>query len=142
MTDNALTRQPTLVTPEPDPEVLPRATRRQFTAHDKLAILDELATLQGTGQIGAYLREKGLYSSQVSAWRQAYDEGGVAALEPRTRGPKPLPEEELARRALQDEVETLRKQNQALERKLAQATAIIDVQKKVSALLNLLPQEG
>jgi hypothetical protein len=53
-----LTPQPV----EPDPEVLPRATRRHFRANGKLAILDELASLSGTDQIGAYLREKGLYS--------------------------------------------------------------------------------
>lgn len=127
-------------TVEPDPEVLPRPVRRHFSAHEKLAILDELASLSGTGQIGAYLREKGLYSSQISSWRQAYDEGGIDALAPKTRGPKPLPQDELERRALRDELDRLHKQNEALERKLAQANAIIDVQKKLSVLLDLLPQ--
>ena len=143
MTNDSLNPQ-TLTAPaqEPDPEVLPRATRRQFSASEKLAILDELASLQGTGQIGSYMRQNGLYSSQVSAWRQAFEEGGAQALEPRTRGPKPLPQEELAKRALEEELARLQKKNQALERRLAQAEAIIDVQKKVSALLNLLPQES
>jgi transposase len=127
-------------TVEPDPEVLPRPVRRQFSAHEKLAILDELASLSGTGQIGAYLREKGLYSSQVSAWRQAYDEGGIDALAPKTRGPKPLPHDELERRSLRDQLERLHQKNAALERKLAQANAIIDVQKKLAALMDLLPQ--
>lgn len=76
---------PDLSVAEPDPEVLPRAKRRKLTAAYKLKVLETIAELKGTGKIGKYLREQGLYHSQVSTWRQAYEEGGPEALEPKRR---------------------------------------------------------
>lgn len=126
---------------QPEPEVLPRATRRKFGAKDKLAHLDAVAQLQGTGQIGAYLRENGLYSSQLSTWRQMLDEHGEDALAPKTRGPKPLSQDVLDQRAQAKELEKLRTQNKKLEKKLAQANAIIEVQKKLASLMEILESE-
>lgn len=48
-----------------DPEVVPRAKRRTFTAAYKLRILEEADHCQQTGQIGALLRREGLYSSHL-----------------------------------------------------------------------------
>lgn len=126
---------------EPDPEVVAKPTRRRFTARQKLAFLEEVEHLRGTGEIGAYLREHGLYSSQLSVWRQAFEEGGLEALEPKTRGPKPLTQDELERRDHQRELEDLRKQNAELTRKLAQADAMIEVQKKLARLMETLDHD-
>ena len=122
----------------PDPEVLPKAKRRKFTAKDKLTHIDAVASLKGTGEIGAYLRENGLYHSQLSDWRRAYDEGGIDALKPKTRGRKHLSQDEIERREQASKLAALEKKNAELERKLAQAEAIIEVQKKLAALVATL----
>ena len=54
----------------PDPEVVPRAKRRQFSAKYKLQILDEVDQCDQPGQIGAVLRREGLYSSHLTTWRR------------------------------------------------------------------------
>ena len=43
-----------------DPEVLPRAERRQFTGQYKLRILEEVERCTERGQVGALLRREGL----------------------------------------------------------------------------------
>jgi transposase len=112
------------VVPTPDPEVPERAQRRKFTAEFKLSILRAADACRESGEIGALLRRNGLYSSHLAAWRQERERAVTAALE-RKRG----------RRAkvadpLQEELHELRKENEDLRRRLAQAGAIIEVQKK------------
>jgi transposase-like protein len=113
-----------------DPEVLPRAERRQFTGQYKLRILEEVERCTERGQVGALLRREGLYSSHLSKWRQQRADGQLQALSPHKRGRK-APEvgvEELAR---------LQRENERLRARLGQAEMIIDVQKKLSRLLGL-----
>jgi transposase-like protein len=118
----------------PEPEVLPRAKRRQFSAEYKLRILEEVDACTKRGQIGALLRREGLYSSHLSKWRQQRAKGQLAGLSPKKRGRKtPDPTEvELAR---------LRQENERLRSRLEQAEIIIDVQKKLSQLLGLTEDE-
>jgi transposase-like protein len=73
---------------EPDPETAEKATRRRFTPAYKLKILAR-TDHSSEGQIGAILREEGLYSSLLSTWRRQRDEGTLGALKPKKRGPKP-----------------------------------------------------
>ena len=47
----------------PDPEVVPMAQRRQFTAAEKLRILEEADACTEPGEIGALVRREGIYSS-------------------------------------------------------------------------------
>lgn len=114
--------------PLPDPEVLARAIRRRFTAAYKQQILREAEACRGTGQIAALLRREGLYSSHLAAWRKQL------ALAPRQRGRKPT---DPAFSAQIEQNRKLTRENARLERRLAQAEAIIDIQKKVSALLGI-----
>lgn len=51
----------------PDPEVVVRAHRRQFTAEYKKRILAEADSAHEPGAIGALIRREGLYSSHPSA---------------------------------------------------------------------------
>ena len=118
----------------PDPEVAPRAKRRQFTAKYKLRILVEVDRCQDPGQIGALLRREGLYSSHLSRWRQLRAEGQLQALGLQKRGRKPVAEVE--------EAAQLRQENERLRTQLAQAELIIDVQKKLSQLLGLISETG
>jgi transposase-like protein len=116
----------------PDPAVPEKPVRRRFTAEYKIRILREADRCTGPGQLGALLRREGLYSSHLSTWRQQRDEGTLAGLTPKRRGPKPNPEAPLIA-----ENERLRRENQRLAAKLRQAEAIIEVQKKLSEVLGI-----
>ena len=82
------------------------------------------------------MRNEGIYSSHLSTWRRqrAADERVALALQKRGRKADPAQDED--RRVLQ-----LTQENDRLRRKLAQANAIIDVQKKLCALLELPTDE-
>ncbi len=122
--------------PSPDPEVVQRARRRQFPASYKLRILEEADACK-EGEVGALLRRAALYSSHLHAWRRQREQGVLSAFQPRRgRPPKDPAAAELAR---------LRSENERLARKLVVAETIIEVQKKVSALLGTTlgsPEQG
>jgi transposase-like protein len=109
--------------------VVAHAKRRRFTAEYKHRILSEADQLKGSGGVGAMLRREGLYSSVLTTWRRERDAGALQALTPQKRGPKakidPLTE---ANRQLHREIERLVEE-------LRKADIVIDVQKKVAALL-------
>ena len=113
-----------------DPEVMPRAKRRKFTAEYKLRVLEEVNTCTEPGQVGALLRREGLYSSLLSKWRQQRKKGQLHALSAKNRGRK-------AQEPSVAELAELRRENQSLRTRLEQAEIIIDVQKKLSHLLGL-----
>ena len=119
-------RQPVEV---PDPEVVPQAKRRRFTAEYKLRILEEVDQCQEAGAIGALLRREGLYSSYLTSWRRQRAADQLQGLRPKKRGRKPDPQAvELAR---------LQRENERLKARLEQAETIIEVQKKLCRLLDL-----
>ena len=113
----------------PDPEVEPKAKRRQFSASYKARILDEADRCTGPGQIGALLRREGLYSSHLTSWRKQRRAGTLRALATK-RGRK-------GKSAEERENEKLRKEVARLKRKLAKADAIIDAQKKIAEILGV-----
>lgn len=113
----------------PDPEVVADAKRRTFTAEYKLRILAAADAAADHGGIGALLRREGLYSSHLVTWRRERQAGILKGLTPRRRGPKPT------RSPQDDEIRRLRAANQRLTEELRKAEIVIDVQKKVAALL-------
>ena len=115
-----------------DPEVVPMANRRRFTAEEKLHIVEEADACIEPGEVGALVRREGIYSSYLSRWRKARDDGELTALGPQRRGPKPVTDVAVAR-----EVARLRRENERLRKRLVQAETIIEVQKKLSQLLGL-----
>jgi transposase-like protein len=112
----------------PDPEVVPKAKRRQFTARYKLRILEEADRCTERGQIGELLRREGLYSSHLSKWRRLRARGQLQALAPKKRGRK-------GRDPVTAELARLRRENERLRADLEKAEIIIDVQKKLAQLL-------
>lgn len=112
------------------------ARRRQFSSADRRRILATADGCKEVGEIGALLRREGIYSSQLATWRKQRAAAERAALEPQKRGRKADPALAEARR-----LDQLTRENERLRRQLAQARTIIDVQKKVSALLGLLTDE-
>lgn len=116
--------------PRPDPEVVADAKRRTFTAEYKQRILSEAdAAAMQSGAIGALLRREGLYSSHLVTWRRERAAGILKGLAPHKRGPKSK------RGPQEDEIQKLRRENQRLSEELRKAEIVIDVQKKVGALL-------
>ena len=114
----------------PDPEVVAKPKRRTYTAEYKLGILQEAEAAAFTrGGIGALLRREGLYSSLLATWRRERANGILEALTPQKRGPKSK------RHPMDEENQKLRRQNARLAEDLRKAHIIIDVQKKVAALL-------
>lgn len=108
-----------------------KPTKRVYTAEYKeriLAELDELRVRGDRGQIGALLRREGLNWASISRWEQARDKGALA---PQKRGRKP------GRDLVAEENARLRKQNERLQNELRKAEIIIDVQKKLAALLGI-----
>ncbi len=119
----------------PDSEVPEKPKRRQFTAEYKRSIVAQAEACRDDGAIGALLRREGLYSSHLTTWRRQKKQGELDALAPKKRGRKSTAN------PLTDENQRLRKENARLSRRLEQAELIIDVQKKVSALLGIsLPE--
>ena len=63
--------------PTPDPEVVAKPKRRQFTAEYRLRILEEADRCTQPGEVGRLLRREGLYSSHLTAWRKARRTGSL-----------------------------------------------------------------
>lgn len=116
----------------PSTEVTPKPRRRTFTNRFKREVLAEADAAAGEhGKVAALLRRHGLYSSHLAEWRRARDAGELGGDGPTPRGPAPAPHHADAER-LRD-----------LERQLAQMTLraeraemLVDLQKKVAALLS------
>ena len=121
------------VTEPPEPEVPERATRRSYTAQYKLRILAEYERRDRDGR-GALLRREGLYSSLIAEWRKQRDQGALQALGASPgRPPSDTRDQEVAR---------LRRENVRLQSDLAKARKVIEVQGKLSALLEQLATGG
>jgi transposase-like protein len=113
-----------------DTEVVPHARRRHFSNADKRRILAAADRCTKPGEIGALMRREGVYSSSLSSWRRQRDAAELAALAPQKRGPKADPHRAEALRIAQ-----LTRDNDRLKDRLSKALLVIEVQKKLAALL-------
>ena len=111
------------------PAAPPRARGRTFSPQYKLKILAEYDALDREGK-GALLRREGLYSSLLSDWRRHRDQGARAALAAAPGRPPAHP--------LEQEVARLHREHARLTKELAMARRVIEVQGKLSALLETL----
>ncbi len=124
-----MTTTPMVLASVQDPEVPARAQRRQYSARYKARILGEYERLDTTER-GALLRREGLYSSHMSKWRKQRDHGALAALAMPVGRPTAHP--------LEKEVACLKRENAQLQADLTTARRVIEVQGKLSALLDHL----
>ena len=113
-----------------DMEVVPRARRRHFSNADKRRILAAADRCTRPGEIGALMRREGVYSSSLSTWRRQREALELAALAPQKRGPKADPA-----RADAQHIAKLTLENDRLKSRLNKALLVIEVQKKLAALL-------
>lgn len=112
-----------------DPEVFAVGRRRQFSAGERRALLAEADRRKAAGTLGAFMRERHIYSSMLSTWRKQQAASDRVALAPKRRGPKPDP---VAR-----QVQQLTRDNDRLRLKLERAELIIEAQKKLCVALGL-----
>jgi transposase len=115
----------------PPTEVRPKAKRRTFSAEFKRRILAEVDSCSKPGEVGALLRREGLYSSHLTEWRGLRKQAELDALAPKKRGPEPAPVADARDR----EVEDLKRQLAKTTIRAERAEALIEIQKKVAALL-------
>lgn len=115
----------------PNPEVTDRPVARRFTAEYKARIVQEADQLS-PAELGALLRREGLYRNQITEWRKQRNHAMQKWMGPQKPGPKPEPPNPHADRLAQ-----LERENAALQRRLKQAEAIIEVQKKISEILSI-----
>ncbi len=109
-------------------EVPEKARRRTYPVEYKLRIVKEADACKGTGDVGALLRREGLYSSQLTMWRQARGRGELApGAKAKKRGPRTTPPDPRDK--------TIAEQAREIARLTARAEAIAEIQKKVAALL-------
>lgn len=107
------------------PEGLPA---RQWSAAERLLALQESHGLSGEA-LYAWCREKGLFEHQLTAWREAF----CSSPDPETAQERRESKAEL--RALQGKHEVLQRELRRKERALAEAAALLVLQKKFQALL-------
>ena len=113
----------------------PRPKRRTFTAEYKARILAEYDSLPAHGAArGALVRREGLYTSHLAEWRNQADRAALAALEPKSRGPKrSTAEKDLARATARIE---------KLEGELARTKLALEITGKAHALLEMLSESA
>ena|ERR1035438_3913537 len=114
-------------TQEPELPAIIEGRKRVFPFDTRCAVVRYYDSLPNDGSKGGYLRRSGLFKSSVNQWREAMLSGadgttqrGRKAIDPSVR-----------------ELTRMRGEISRLERELARANAVMDVQKKVSLLLDL-----
>ncbi len=135
-TEDAPGSAPAPSPPGSDSEVVPRARRRTFSNADKRRILQAADLCTKPGEVGALMRREGVYSSSLSTWRRQREVAELAALAPQRRGPKADPARVDALQIAQ-----LTRERDKLRVELGKAQLVIEVQKKVTALLDRLAAE-
>ena len=96
----------------------------KFTNEEKLAVIIEAAGLNEL-ELGKYCRLKGLYPEQISGWKKSIIQGNGAATKKADR--------EQSRKQSQT-IKNLQRELQRKEKALAEAAALLVLQKKFQAL--------
>lgn len=116
-----------------DPQVKPSrySQRRSFSPSYKTRILNAYNACPDAASRGSFLRQEGLYHSQICTWRNQQSAQKLKGNKVNKFGSSSPRSDHLAR------------ENAQLKKKLAQAEAIIDLQKKVAELFgdHILPHE-
>ena len=107
-------------------EVPEKAQRRTIPPSYKVRVLKEYDSLASADK-AALLRREGLYTSHISSWRRAFEQGGEDSLStPRSKRSNPVSKE----------LVELKRENERLSRELDKAKKVIEIQGKLSALLD------
>jgi len=125
---------------EPNPEVVAGNTAfgNRYSRAYKLRVLRAADACTKPGEIGKLLRQEGLAHTTLTSFRRQRAAGALDGPEQPTAkvSRKPAADPEHSRRTMQ-----LEREVRDLKRRLAQAEAIIDVQKKVCQLLSISTED-
>lgn len=121
------------LSPSIDSEVVAVAKRRRFTNADKRRIVLAAAACTKPGEIGALMRREGAYSSSLATWRRQFAAGELSGTASKKRGPTADPA-----RAERLQLALVTRERDRLRVQLSNAQLVIEVQKKVAALLEQL----
>ena len=109
----------------PGPRAGGPTSRRSFTPAQKL---DHLAAYEAAIQnnaCGGYLREQGIYSSQITEWRKLRDAGVLAGKNPGDKIGRLTPD--------QAEIARLRRKLETTERRLARTEVVLTIMGKTGS---------
>ena len=95
-----------------------------LSSEEKFAVVVETATLNEL-ELGAYCRRKGLFAEQISAWRDTCRQANA---------PLASKAERAEQRAEREHIQRLSRELQRKDRALAEAAALLVLQKKVRAI--------
>jgi len=118
-------------------EVVAKAERRRFSGEYKAKVLREADSCKRPGEIGALLRREGLYWSNLTTWRKQRENGELAGLKGKQRGPQRRERNPLAEKVLE-----LERDNARLKHRAERAEGIVELQKKVSEILGIELQKS
>lgn len=104
--------------------------RRMITPAQKLEHLTAYEAAIAANAGGAYLREQGIYSSQITEWRKLRDAGVLEGKQPGARIGKLTPE--------QAEIARLKRQLELSDRRLATTEVALEIMSKMHELLENL----
>lgn len=102
----------------------PAGTVGALSSAEKFAMVVETSSLNEL-ELGAYCRRKGLFAEQIAAWRTTCQ---------RANDPLPTPAERAERRVEREQIKHLTQELQRKEKALAEAAALLLLQKKVQGL--------
>jgi transposase len=112
-----------------DAEVPPVGRKRRHTEAYKIRILEEADACQ-RGELGALLRREGLYHSTIIKWRTWRDTMADKGFTP-----------DKDNKAMRNELEKLRRENNRLRMRLERKEGLIDLQKKALQILESLDRD-
>jgi transposase-like protein len=98
----------------------------QWSSADKFAVVVETASMN-EAQLGAYCRAKGLYAEQIAAWREACV-GANAEREIQTKAQREQAKKD------RKQIHRLEREVQRKDKALAEAAALLVLQKKAQAI--------
>src|SRR4051794_13033230 len=107
---------------KPGPRSGGPVSRRSFTPTQKLEFLTGYEHAMTRNEGGAFLRENGLYSSQITEWRKLRDAGVLAGKKPGEKIGRLTPE--------QAEIAKLRRQLEQAEKRLATTEVALSIMGK------------
>lgn len=115
---------------QPPSAVVPTGgSKRKYSASDKVALLRDYVACSESKR-GELLRTYGLYASDVDRWREVTDRAAIEALSVRKQGHKAKTPDQL-------KIAELERELQGNEKVISKLSAIVVIQKKVSAILGI-----
>ena len=119
----------------PNPEVTDRPKRRRYTEGYKRKVVEEVSALRssGNGQIGSYLRQEGIYYSMVIKWERKLSKD--------SQNRSKVGRKQKSREDLENELQKLKKELKRAKKKLAKSELLIEIQKKISKMIQLDKQK-